>query len=67
MHTHTSPIIQVGGAHDKVELNSNGVLTTSSLMTVTLSADHRVYDGNTGSAFLDAFRKHMQQPGSHVL
>lgn len=60
-------IMAVGSAHDEVVLGKGGALGTTSTMTVTLSADHRVYDGNTASAFLDAFRKHIEAPGLGVL
>ena len=60
-------IMAVGGASDEVVLGEGGALGSMSKMTITLSADHRVYDGNTASAFLDAFRRHIESPELGVL
>lgn len=40
----------------------NGMLGIRPVITATLAADHRATDGNTGSRFLSAVRKHLQKP-----
>lgn len=40
----------------------NGMLGIRPVISATLSADHRATDGGTGSRFLSALRKHLQQP-----
>lgn len=57
-----SGILAVGGAQDKVVIGERGELRNNSVMTVTLSADHRVYDGELASRFLDAFTGYMENP-----
>lgn len=68
-HTHPSLpllliqacIMAVGGSRD-VTVMEGGQLAVKSMMTVTLSADHRVYDGEIASAFLAAFKSNMEAP-----
>ncbi|KAL6764679.1 Lipoate acetyltransferase [Haematococcus lacustris] len=59
-------ILAVGGSSVKTVLR-NGKPASQTVMTVTVSADHRVYDGELAAAFLDAFTRNMQQPMSLVL
>lgn len=40
----------------------NGMLGIRPVLIATLAADHRATDGNTGSRFLSALRKHLQHP-----
>jgi pyruvate dehydrogenase E2 component (dihydrolipoamide acetyltransferase) len=54
-------ILAVGGAQQAVRLEG-GKPVAHSYMTVTLSADHRMYDGELLSSFLAAFRRHMESP-----
>lgn len=51
----------VGGAQERVVLK-DGKPTTSTFMTVTLSADHRVFDGELASDLLAAFKKGLESP-----
>ncbi|MEI9993409.1 MAG: pyruvate dehydrogenase complex dihydrolipoamide acetyltransferase [Rhizomicrobium sp.] len=44
---------------DKVEI--------ATVMTVTLSCDHRVIDGATGARFLAAFKQYIEEPASMLL
>jgi pyruvate dehydrogenase E2 component (dihydrolipoamide acetyltransferase) len=44
-----------------------GVLKTATMMTVTLSCDHRVIDGATGARFLQAFKGFIEEPSSMLL
>ncbi|KAG2437613.1 hypothetical protein HYH02_011252 [Chlamydomonas schloesseri] len=54
-------ILAVGGATERVVL-AGGQPAVRSVMSVTLSADGRVYDGELAGAFLAAFTRHMEQP-----
>ncbi|PNW81578.1 hypothetical protein CHLRE_06g252550v5 [Chlamydomonas reinhardtii] len=54
-------ILAVGGATERVVL-VGGQPAVRSAMSVTLSADGRVYDGELAGAVLAAFRRHMEQP-----
>ncbi len=44
-----------------------GALAIATLMTVTLSCDHRVIDGATGARFLQAFKQFIEEPASMLL
>ena len=45
----------------------DGILKTATMMTVTLSCDHRVIDGATGAQFLQAFKGFIEEPTSMLL
>ena len=54
---------KVGGAEKKVVPKEGGDgFTTTSVMAVTLSSDHRVVDGAIGAEFLKSFKKHIESP-----
>eukprot|EP00775_Hariotina_reticulata_P004905 gene4905-5149_t len=56
-------ILAVGGAQKRVSLSAgDGRLSSSSYMTVTLSADHRLFDGDLATQLLDAFTGYMESP-----
>lgn len=57
-----SAILAVGGMQKRVVVGQDGGLKNNSYMTVTLSADHRVYDGGLATRFLDAFTGYMETP-----
>ncbi|MHA1539519.1 MAG: pyruvate dehydrogenase complex dihydrolipoamide acetyltransferase [Alphaproteobacteria bacterium] len=40
----------------------NGVVAISTVMTCTLSIDHRAIDGSVGAAFLDKFKSYIEKP-----
>ncbi|MDQ3101787.1 MAG: 2-oxo acid dehydrogenase subunit E2, partial [Bacteroidota bacterium] len=40
----------------------NGQILIGNVMKVTLSCDHRVVDGVTGSEFLTTFKSYMEEP-----
>jgi pyruvate dehydrogenase E2 component (dihydrolipoamide acetyltransferase) len=42
----------------------NGEIRAATLLTATLSADHRVVDGVVGAQFLQALQEHLQHPES---
>ncbi|KAG2429267.1 hypothetical protein HXX76_011036 [Chlamydomonas incerta] len=54
-------ILAVGGAVERVVL-AGGQPAVRSAMSLTLSADGRVYDGELAGALLAAFTRHMEQP-----
>ncbi|MEO8900155.1 MAG: pyruvate dehydrogenase complex dihydrolipoamide acetyltransferase [Polyangiaceae bacterium] len=45
----------------------NGKLEVATMMTVTMSADHRVVDGGTGAKFLATFKQFIEEPASMLL
>jgi pyruvate dehydrogenase E2 component (dihydrolipoamide acetyltransferase) len=45
----------------------NGILKTATMMTVTMSCDHRVIDGATGARFLQAFKSFVEDPAAMLL
>jgi len=60
-------ILAVGGTEKKVVANDGPDAATNpfivkSIMTVTLSSDHRVVDGSMGATWLKSFKKHMEAP-----
>ena len=54
-------ILAIGGTQQKVSLKG-GKPVTEAGMTVTLSADNRVIDGDIAGDFLSAFSKAMSNP-----
>jgi len=55
-------ILAVGGAQKIVVPDGKGGFKEASVMTVTLSADHRVIDGAVGAQWLSAFKKYVENP-----
>ena len=54
-------ILAIGGIQ-QVPVVKNGVVVPGNVMKVTLSCDHRVVDGATGSAFLQTFKALLEEP-----
>lgn len=50
------------GAIQQVPVVKNGAVVPGNIMKVTLSCDHRVVDGATGSAFLQTLKKLLEEP-----
>ncbi|CAN5232356.1 pyruvate dehydrogenase complex dihydrolipoamide acetyltransferase [soil metagenome] len=50
------------GAGEKRPVVKNGELAVATVMTVTLTCDHRVVDGATGAKWLQAFRGFIEDP-----
>ncbi len=50
------------GAGEKRPVVKNDALAIATVMTVTLSADHRVTDGTVGALFVKAFKKYIENP-----
>lgn len=55
-------ILAVGAAERRPVVDDNGDLKAATVMTVTLSADHRVVDGAVGARWLAAFRALIENP-----
>ena len=61
-----SCILAIGGIKE-IPVVKNGAVVPGNVMKVTLSCDHRVVDGATGSAFLQTFKNYMENPVSMLL
>ncbi len=55
------------GAGEQRPVVKNGALAIATVMTVTLSVDHRVVDGAVGAEYLAAFKKLIEDPMSMML
>lgn len=55
-------ILAVGAAERRPVVDDDGALKAATVMTVTLSADHRVVDGAVGARWLAAFRALIEAP-----
>ncbi|QQA41228.1 pyruvate dehydrogenase complex dihydrolipoamide acetyltransferase [Pelagovum pacificum] len=55
-------ILAVGAGVKKPVVGEDGELTTATVMSTTLSVDHRVIDGALGAQFLDAIKKNLESP-----
>ena len=55
------------GAGEQRPIVRDGALAIATVMTVTLSVDHRVVDGAVGAEYLAAFKKLMEEPLSMML
>ncbi len=56
-----SAILAIGGIK-QIPVIDNGELKEQNVMKVTMSCDHRVVDGVTGSRFLQTFKAFMEDP-----
>lgn len=56
-----SGILAVGTAEQRPVVN-DGELAVATVMTMTLSADHRVIDGSVGAEFMQALRARLENP-----
>ncbi|HVX28167.1 MAG TPA: pyruvate dehydrogenase complex dihydrolipoamide acetyltransferase [Parafilimonas sp.] len=54
-------ILAVGGI-SQIPVVKNGTIVPGNMMKVTLSCDHRVVDGATGSAFLQTLKSLLEEP-----
>jgi pyruvate dehydrogenase E2 component (dihydrolipoamide acetyltransferase) len=57
-----SGILAVGAATKRPVVQEDGSLGVATVMTVTLSADHRVLDGALAAEWLAAFQRRIEQP-----
>ena len=61
-----SCIIAVGAGEER-PIVKNGQIEIATVMTVTMSADHRVVDGGTAAKFLQTLKKFIEEPASMLL
>jgi pyruvate dehydrogenase E2 component (dihydrolipoamide acetyltransferase) len=61
-----SCILAVGVGEERPVVR-NGKIEVSTIMTVTMSADHRVVDGATGAKFLTTLKQFIEEPASMLL
>ena len=55
-------ILAVGAGAKKPVVGEDGQLTTATVMSVTLSVDHRVIDGALGAEFLASIKSNLENP-----
>jgi pyruvate dehydrogenase E2 component (dihydrolipoamide acetyltransferase) len=61
-----SCIIAVGAGEQRA-IVVDGKIEAATVMTVTMSADHRVVDGGTGAKFLATLKQFIEEPASMLL
>ena len=59
-------IMSVGTGEERA-IVKNGQIVVATMMTVTLTCDHRVVDGAVGAAFLAAFKGYLEEPAAMLL
>jgi pyruvate dehydrogenase E2 component (dihydrolipoyllysine-residue acetyltransferase) len=59
-------ILAVGAGEPRAVVR-DGKVEVATMMTVTMSCDHRVVDGATGARFLEAFRQFVEEPAAMLL
>jgi pyruvate dehydrogenase E2 component (dihydrolipoamide acetyltransferase) len=62
-----SGILAVGAATKRPVVDEEGALAVATVMTVTLSADHRVLDGALAAQWLAAFVRRIENPLSVLI
>jgi pyruvate dehydrogenase E2 component (dihydrolipoamide acetyltransferase) len=55
------------GAAERRPVVRDGQVVPRTVMTVTISADHRVVDGATAAEFLRTLKEILEEPGSQLL
>jgi len=55
-------ILAVGAGVRRAVVDPDGGITAATMMSLTLSVDHRVIDGALGATFLDAIRRNLENP-----
>jgi pyruvate dehydrogenase E2 component (dihydrolipoamide acetyltransferase) len=59
-------ILAVGAGEQRAVVR-DGKIEIATMMTVTMSCDHRVIDGATGASFLEAFKQFVEEPAAMLL
>jgi pyruvate dehydrogenase E2 component (dihydrolipoamide acetyltransferase) len=59
-------ILAVGSGEERAVVQ-NGQFLAATIMTVTMSCDHRVIDGATGARFLATFKSFVEEPAAMLL
>lgn len=62
-----SCILAVGGTERRLVPDTTGQPIAASIMSVTMSCDHRVVDGATGAQWLKAFKGYLEDPITIIL
>lgn len=62
-----SCILAVGASEKQVVVDAKGEMVVCSVMTVTLSCDHRVVDGAVGATWLKNFKNYLEKPVTMLL
>ncbi|MEL6664460.1 MAG: 2-oxo acid dehydrogenase subunit E2, partial [Pseudomonadota bacterium] len=60
-------IMSVGAGEKRPVVNEAGELEVGTVMSVTLTCDHRVIGGAEGSQFLAAFKRYIETPEAMLL
>lgn len=60
-------ILAVGGTERRLVPDSDGKPKAASILTVSLSCDHRVVDGAVGATWLQHFKQLLSKPFSMIL
>ncbi len=61
-----SAILAIGTGEERAVVR-DGKILVGTLMTVTMSCDHRVIDGATGARFLQTFKAFVEEPAAMLL
>jgi pyruvate dehydrogenase E2 component (dihydrolipoamide acetyltransferase) len=61
-----SAILAIGSAEERAVVR-DGKITAASMMSVTMSCDHRVIDGAMGARFLQTLRAYLEEPAAMLL
>ena len=61
-----SAILAVGAAEERAVVR-DGKITAASVMSMTMSCDHRVIDGAMGARFLQTLRAYLEEPAAMLL
>ncbi len=62
INTPHASILAVGAGTKKPIVGKDGEITVATIMSVTLSVDHRVIDGALGAQFLEAVKTNLENP-----
>lgn len=60
-------ILAVGGARKEVVKNSEGGYEEVSVLSATMSCDHRVVDGAVAAQWLQSFKGYLEDPMTMLL
>jgi pyruvate dehydrogenase E2 component (dihydrolipoyllysine-residue acetyltransferase) len=61
-----SAILAVGAGEERAVVR-DGKIVIASIMSVTMSCDHRIIDGATGARFLQTFKSYIEEPAAMLL
>ena len=60
-------ILSVGAGEKRAVVDAKGNVTAATIMTVTLTCDHRVIGGAEGAKWLQAFKRYVETPEAMLL